>query len=278
MNFSVYTNPGKWIELYAALPDDLVGLMAVVKNLVIHPVDVHRHGIRVSPRRSLVLRQLFTAERMLDDLFQTPPVSLTAERSPYQRLVEWCDYQAVLLTSFGLYRGYEIRTRCGFVSYIDRGRWINHWLNEVRRPFYEDWTLVDPDRRCFPAAEEFRSGAAWWPLKSTAAISRLKSQNYRGVDAVKYILLGDFNALNGHEMLHQHWSDPDSADRGPAIFQIPYTRLGARQRAQVDSIAAAIRDGDNGKLVALFNDEAYGGQFGLSSSAAVDRPDVEPAF
>lgn len=266
--YSEYTHPGKWIDLYTDLPDDLEHLIAVVKNLLIHPVDVHRHGIRVTSQRDRALRQLFTVERMLDDLFQTPPVSLVAARSPYRRLVEWCDYHTILFASFCRFKGYEARTRCGFANYIDRERWmINHWLNEVRRPIYDDWTLVDADRQCFPAREDFRTGAEWWPMKNTAGTSKLTAFGHRGVDAVKHLLLNDFNALNGHEFVHHRWLNPDTPDCGPAIYHTAYARLGARQRVQLEKIAAAIRIGNEAEIATLFNDNAYRGRF-ISSEAA----------
>lgn len=275
MNFSEYTHPGKWTDLYAELPDDLAALAAVVKNLAIHPVDVNRYGIRVTRERSLTLRQLYTTECMLDDLFQTPPVSLVAARSPYRRLVEWCDYQAVLFASFGQYKGYEVRTRCGFASYLKPGRWTYHWVNEVRAPFYDDWTLLDIDRQCSPKREEFRTGAAWWSLKNTAGVSRLVALHYHGVEAVKHTLLCDFNALNRHELVHSRWLDPETPSHSPAIYRTLYTQLGSRQKMRLDHIAAAIRDEDEARVSTLFNDINYLGQF-RPAAARSENGDAEP--
>ena len=258
MNFSAYTSPGPWLHLYDDLPDELEPLMAVVKNLLLHPVDTHRYGIRIAPQREQVLRQILTVEQMLTDLFQTPPVSLVAERSPYQRLIKSCDFQAVLFASFGQFKGHEIRTRCGFAGYIAPGQWVHHWVNEVRRPFFDDWTFVDCDRRCLPPRETFRAGAEWWPLKNTPVVSRLKDYRFQSVNAVKHALLDDFNARNGQELIHYRWLDPRAPDPAPVIFQTAYTRLTSSQIKYLARIADALLADDDEQITALFCDEKYG--------------------
>jgi len=202
MNFSSYTSPGPWLHLYDDLPDELEPLMAVVKNLLLHPVDTRRFGIRITPQREQALRQVLTVEQMLNDLFRSPPVSLMAERSPYQRLIKTCDFQAVLFASFARYKGYEIRTRCGFAGYIAPGQWPHHWVNEVR--------------------------------------------------------LDDFNARNGHELIHYRWLDPRAPERAPAIFQTAYTQLTTGQIKQLGNIADAMLAEDDEQIAALFRDEKYG--------------------
>lgn len=261
--FSDFTDPGEWLELYADLPDDLPGLMRVVKNLLVHPFDRKKYGLRATPNRQRELQKLFTVQKMLGDLFRHPPVSLVEVRSPYQRLLQHCDFHTVLLASFCQYKGVEVRTRCGFAAYLAPGMWLYHWLNEVRRPFFDTWTLVDADRQCWPRREAFRPGATWWRDRHARGIQRLSAQSpanrYEGVTAVQYALLNDFNALNGRELLHYQWLDPDSPGQMPAIYRLPYTQLDQAQKQQLESIAAAILDEDENRLAALFHADYYQG-------------------
>ena len=130
-------------------------------------------------------------------------------------------------------------------------------MNELRRPFFDEWTFVDCDRRCFPARETFRPGAEWWALKNTPAVSPLKDYRFRGMDAVKHAILDDFNARNGHELLHYRWLAPHAPERAPALFRTAYTQLSANQLQQLAQIVEATLADNDEQLAALFRSPSY---------------------
>jgi hypothetical protein len=257
MSFSEFTDPGPWLRLYAELPDDLDGLVGVVKNLLVHPTDIRRHGMRLPPRRWAELRELYTVERLLGELMKRPPPSLVAARSPWARAVEPCDVQALLMASFCEAKGCEVRLRCGFAGYIAKGMWISHWLTEVRRPHFAAWTLVDPDRGCRPRREEFRSGAQMWRRRELEPVGYLAFGAFRGVDAVKFAMLSDFHALNRRELVHYRWSSPRSAERGPRVFELRCAQLGRADREFLEHVAAAVTAEEPAELERLFASADY---------------------
>jgi hypothetical protein len=206
--------------------------------------------------RRRTLQGLYTASKMLDEAFRKPPRSLQEPRSPYSRVVEPCDFHAVLFASFCQYKGYEVRTRCGFAGYIRPGLWMPHWLNEVRRPHFEDWRPVDADRHCFPRETDFRNGAAWWQAKH-GALRRSSARRHREADVLKRTLLNDFNALNGQELVHYQWLDPRSGVRGPDVYCISCSRLSERQAAFLNRIAQAMLQNDGIQMQSLFRSPAY---------------------
>jgi hypothetical protein len=257
MTFSEFTDPGPWLRLYAELPDDLDGLVRTVKNLLIHPVDIRRHGMRLPPQRWAELRELYTVERVLTEALKRPPESLLAERSVYARVVEPCDVQALLMASFCQAKGWEVRLRCGFARYIAKGMWIPHWLTEVRRPHFAEWRLIDPDRRRRPQHADFRCGAEMWRRRDVEPVRYLAFDKFRGADAVKFALLNDFHALNRRELIHYRWLSPRSAEGGPRVFGLPCARLGREEREFLEDVAGAVAADDASKLGALFDSRLY---------------------
>ncbi len=80
---------------------------------------------------------------------------------------------------------------------------------------------------------------------------------YRGLAAIKHTLLNDFNALNGHEMIHYEWLDPNYESEGPLVYRKGYSSLRQDQRVFLDQVAHAILTEDTITMVGLFGSGLY---------------------
>jgi hypothetical protein len=68
---------------------------------------------------------------------------LTTPRLPDRRVVGICRHFAVLLTAFLRYQGVPARARCGFATYFQPGKRVDHWVCEYWHPEQQRWVMVD---------------------------------------------------------------------------------------------------------------------------------------
>lgn len=142
-----YATPGPLTDLSAhaalvhALPDGLPDLCRVVQGLVVHPFLAHLYGLASSALRHDEL-EIRTASDMVNRILALDSRPLVEPRTPDQRVVGNCRHFTVLLCSILRARCVPARARCGFATYFDRSRFIDHWICEVWDET-RGWYLVD---------------------------------------------------------------------------------------------------------------------------------------
>ncbi|MEU4085257.1 transglutaminase domain-containing protein [Streptomyces aureus] len=144
-----YARPGPFTSLDAAqlpliagLPDDPVGICAVVQGLVIQPADAVASGIgehRMAEKNIRPVDELVTVLTGLD------PAPLHLPRAPDKRVVGTCRHFATMACAFLRARGVTARARCGFATYFVKEQGLDHWITEYWDTDRVRWVRIDSE-------------------------------------------------------------------------------------------------------------------------------------
>jgi hypothetical protein len=145
--FGPQTDPGDYGELYKDLPTTLEDSCRLVKNLLIHPVEVEKYRDQLPEGRDREDDQFYSVQDMLRGLQERSPDGLTGERKPSERLILSCRFHAMLLVSFMKYFGIPARVRVGFAGYCNPNteKHYDHWICDIWNADEKRWMAVDPD-------------------------------------------------------------------------------------------------------------------------------------
>lgn len=144
-----YALPGPFTTLDAnqfplieGLPDDPVGICAAVRGLVIQPTDAVSAGIpedRIGEKNIRQVNELIAVLTALD------PAPLHRSRTPETRVVGTCRHFATIACALLRARGVASRARCGFGTYFQEGRGVDHWITEYWDRDRRRWVRVDTE-------------------------------------------------------------------------------------------------------------------------------------
>ncbi|HEY3504286.1 MAG TPA: transglutaminase-like domain-containing protein [Actinocatenispora sp.] len=198
----VFTALGDAAGLAAGLPDDPVGICAVVRHLVVQP------DARTDPER-LAQKDIRPVDRILATL---GPAPLTVPREPAARVVGTCRHFAVLACALLRHRGIPARARCGFATYFVPGRCLDHWVTEYRSG--DRWVRVDSEVLGGDVLERpddladglfLTGGEAWTRYRrggaDPMAFGVAGTDHAWGAAEIRGNAIRDLAALCGHEML-----------------------------------------------------------------------------
>jgi hypothetical protein len=145
--FGAQTDPGDYVELYKDVLTTLEDASGLVKNLLIHPVEVERYRDQLPEGREREDGQFYSVHDMLRGLQERNPGGLIVERKPSEHLILSCRFHAMLLVSFMKYFGVPARVRVGFAGYCnpDTEKHYDHWICDVWNADESRWMAVDPD-------------------------------------------------------------------------------------------------------------------------------------
>lgn len=126
----------------AALPAEIPALVGIVQGLVLHLYWADSYGVTLTEARREE-PHLRGVEAMLDRLLAIDRRPLATARPPATRLIGVCRHFTVLLAAMLRAHGIAARARCGFATYFDRERALDHWVCEYWRADTSRWVLVD---------------------------------------------------------------------------------------------------------------------------------------
>jgi hypothetical protein len=236
-----------------AVPDDVDAQRRAVQGLLLHRDMVEAYGVSGDDVRRDE-QHLRSVGDVLARARELSPEPLAVARPPVDRVQGICRHFALLQTAFLRDRGVPARVRCGFSSYFEPGKWVDHWITE--RWDGERWVRDDPQvdepqtaffRFDFDPHDQppgrFLSGAEAWELvragdadAGTFGIFDMWGEAFIGGNVI-----GDFACLNKVEMLPwDHWGmklDP----RQPVPDDVAATLDDVAALAAGDG-TAAIRD------------------------------------
>ncbi|MFZ1427248.1 MAG: transglutaminase-like domain-containing protein [Geminicoccaceae bacterium] len=136
------TEAGAHAPALAALPAELPALVGIVQGLLLHLYWADSYGVTLTEERREE-PHLRGVEAMLDRLLALDGRPLATTRPPATRLVGVCRHFTVLLAAMLRAQGIAARARCGFATYFDRERSLDHWVCEYWRADARRWVLVD---------------------------------------------------------------------------------------------------------------------------------------
>ena len=238
----------------AGLPDDPVGICRPVAGLVVQPVEARSLGVAED---RFAENQLRPAAALLDALLAQDPAPLMVPRPAPRRVVGTCRHFAVVACALLRHRGIAARVRCGFATYFQPGRGVDHWITEYRRD--GRWVRIDSEilgRSVLDHPEELRTGEfltggeAWCAYRQgeiDAATFGVHGTENWGPAEIRGNAVKDLAALNKVEMLPwDEWGRMTASyegQTGPA-----YDRL-------IDTVAATCAADDPAAVAALYTSE-----------------------
>ncbi len=240
---------------------DLGAAPEVVQGLLLHHAWAVRYGVEVPPERRLEL-ELRAASDMVRRIRELDPRPLGTPRPPAHRLVGNCRQFSVLATAVLRQAGVPARARCGFATYFEPGRFIDHWVIErwderERRWVRADVQLdalqrealdLDFDPADVPAGRFLSGGEAWRRCRSGHEDpARFGISRWWGAWFVRNNVVRDLAALNEVELLP--WDRWGLMDEESALGEGPADRL-------VDEVAAVAAAGDWPALRELYASDA----------------------
>ncbi|NLI97874.1 transglutaminase domain-containing protein [bacterium] len=249
------TDPGKHINLYEGLPDDVAGLVKVVQGAFLHIFWARAYGVQLTQEKASSVG-MRTLEAKLAEIEKMDNRPIVEPRELENRLVANCRDYSLLLCSLLKYKGIPARARCGFGAYFMPGKYMDHWICEYWDVRRSEWVRVDAqldsvqvkalgiefDPLALPEGA-FLAGGEAWTLCRAGKLDPDKCgffdpPNLKGMWFIRGDMIRDFMALNKLEVLP--W---DSNDSG--LMGIPDDKLTESDYAMLDKVAQLTTSGDS---------------------------------
>jgi hypothetical protein len=132
-----YSDPGVHAHLFDALPDDIPGIAAVVRNLLIH---YRGGGIQFTGDRLAEIDHRWV-EAMLTTDQKRNGTPLAVPREPFDRIVGCCRDYTLLFVSALRHKGIPARSRIGFAVYFNEAFKHDHVVAEYWNG--DRWVMID---------------------------------------------------------------------------------------------------------------------------------------
>jgi Transglutaminase-like superfamily len=259
-SFLDYSAPGPLTDLRAVPPavlETTVGepaaICALVAPLVIQPHEAEALGV---PAQRLTERGIRPAAGLLEALLAMDTASLSTAREPGCRVVGTCRHFAVLACALLRHRGIPARARCGFATYFQPAKGLDHWVIEYRQDGDTQWTRLDVEYLGHELAVspadlqpgEFLTGGEAWAAHRDGQIDAeafgvYGTENW-GPAEIRGNAIRDLAALNKVEMLPwDEWGRMTASYRG---------ETDAGYDALIDEIARVTAADDPVSMSALY--------------------------
>lgn len=154
------------------MPTDPAGITGVVQGLLLHPFWAEAYAVDVPPDRTDDV-QIRGAAAMVERILAVDPRPLIERRERTDRFFGNCRHFSVLTVALLRHAGVPSRARCGFASYFEPGRWVDHWvvehwdggrwvvLDAQIDPFQREATGLTADPADMPPGLFLAAGEAW---------------------------------------------------------------------------------------------------------------------
>lgn len=216
---SISSNPGQDETLLRKLPNSIEKLCNIIHGLMIHfnnTEDLYDFKPKLEEIREVNTRYM---DRILKIILAKDPSPLHKERKPRKRFFGSCRDFSLMLCSILRSKKIPSRLRCGFGSYLESGKFWDHWVCEVWEGKENRWILVDPEigkeeKQIYDVPADLNNtnlsreqfivaGSAWERCRSKEADPTLFGPHNigSGLPFIKGNLLLDFAALNKVELL-----------------------------------------------------------------------------
>jgi Transglutaminase-like superfamily len=144
-----YAEPGPMttLELSPAaaqgLPADPLGLCGIARSLIVHEfLTSSLYGVEVSADRGNEV-ETRPASAIVDCVLRLDARPLVEPRPPERRMIGNCRQSSTLTASLLRRAGIPARARCGFGTYFEAGKYIDHWIIEYWDADRGAWRRVD---------------------------------------------------------------------------------------------------------------------------------------
>ena len=139
-----FTDPKYYHDQLKTFPDDIGDICKVIQGLIIHPFLTAKYGVEINGERINTEQQARSVVEILDNVCRIQNAPLIEARPPLQRTVGTCRNFSLLLCSVLRSKEIAARLRCGFATYLEQHRYIDHWICEYWSEAKKAWIRVDP--------------------------------------------------------------------------------------------------------------------------------------
>jgi hypothetical protein len=240
------TTAGIPADVFNGLPTDPVALCRAVPGLIV-------------AESRLTNLQARSAVEMIDVIRRLEPGPLSVARPVEDRMVGNCRHFSTLSGALLRRAGIPARARCGFATYFEAGRHIDHWVTEYWHSGERRWVRIDAqldavqraalepefDTEDLPPGVFLPAGEAWQRCRNGEADpATFGIFDFWGLWFVQANVVRDLAALNKMELLPWDvW--------GAMTFQ---EEPDAAVAALTDRVAGVIAGGDSAAIRAVYND------------------------
>ena len=149
MSTTRYRQPGPLTSLagvpesaFAGLGDDPVDICRPIRSLVLQPDDARQLGL---PENRLATTNVRPAAALVQAVLTYGPAPLVQPRPAEARVVGTCRHFALLACALLRHRGFAARVRCGFATYFQPGKGLDHWVTEYWDKAAGGWVRIDTE-------------------------------------------------------------------------------------------------------------------------------------
>ena len=220
-NLNFYRRPvalsdaGAQGQLFKDLPSDPAALATIVQGLVMHEHVAPAYGLKLSGEQH-EQAHVRPVEKMLQAIVERDPRPLSVARPSGERQVGVCRHFTLMHVAMLRSHGVPARARCGFGTYFEKGKFVDHWVTEYWNDRAERWILIDAQldarqRELFKIAfdpldvprDQFVIAGDGWQLCRTgkADPQAFGILDMHGLWFIAGNLVRDVAALNNREML-----------------------------------------------------------------------------
>jgi len=207
--------PGCHAALLDGLPCDIGALAETVQGLLIHQHLAPAYGVVLDQDRQ-AQSHIRAIEKMLEEIITRDNRPLSVARATNERQVGVCRHFTLLHMAMLRARGIPARARCGFGSYFENGKYLDHWVTEYWNDGKKCWLLFDAqiddrqrelfgikfDTADVPRDQFLVAGDAWSLCRAGMVDpSGFGILDMHGLWFIAGNLIRDIAALNNREML-----------------------------------------------------------------------------
>jgi hypothetical protein len=209
------SDPGAYAAVIADLPADIAGLATTAQGLILHEHWAPAYGQTLSDERRAEVH-LRSLAAMLGQILVHDDAPLTQPRRLEDRLIGNCRDFTLFTVAALRVQSVPARARCGFGTYFEPGKGVDHWVAEYWSAADARWVMVDAQIDAFQA-ERLRpdfdlldvppnrfltGGAAWRACRAGEADPETFGiMHMHGLGFIAGDLVRDAAALAGVEMM-----------------------------------------------------------------------------
>ena len=143
-----YSEHGKMTEIKTLkhmvneLPKDIESIVWIVQNILIHQHWAERYGVEQNEKRKeeTLLRSV---DEKLIYIQELGYKHVTDKKEAKHKMFGICRDFSVMAVSLCREIGIPARARCGFATYFEKGKYVDHWVLEYWNEQEKRWILVD---------------------------------------------------------------------------------------------------------------------------------------
>lgn len=124
------------------IPKDIPSIVSIVQNVLLHKAWAERYGVELKGKKHEE-PWLRSVEEKLIHLDKLGYKHVQHKKSIENKILGICRDFSVMAAALCIEAGIPARARCGFATYFESGKYIDHWVAEYWNENIKRWVMVD---------------------------------------------------------------------------------------------------------------------------------------